>query len=105
MANTPEQPNVPELNVNFAALPALIDLNGINKHLCPMSRSMVYELATNGEIETASLGLKRGRRVFVTASVVKWLQRRITQTKRPNVAPRTNRGQGQPVKGLQRRAE
>jgi len=87
---------VPELNVNLASLPALIDLNGINKNLCPMSRSMSYELATSGEIETASLGLGRGRRVFVTESVVRWLQKRLAGTLRPKIAPRRKVGRVQP---------
>ena len=88
MENNLDHCIVPELNVNLSGLPALIDLNGINKHLCPMSRSMSYELATSGEIETASLGLGRGRRVFVTESVVRWLQKRLAGTQRPNIAPR-----------------
>lgn len=88
METKSKHPNVPELNVNLSALPALIDLAGINKHLCPVSRSLAYVLATSGEWQTASLGIGRGRRVFVTESVVAWLQRRMAGTVRPNIAPR-----------------
>jgi len=80
--------NTPTLEVDLAALPALIDHGGINKHLAPLARSTLYELATKGEIQSASIGLKRGKRVFVTASIVAWLERRMAITKRPNVAPR-----------------
>lgn len=55
-----------------------------------IGRSTLYQLATLGEIESASLGLGRGRRVFVTASIVGWLQKRLAQTKRPNIAIRAH---------------
>ena len=83
-----ENSNVPVLNVNLSGLPALISLDGINKHLCPMSRSLAYALATSGEIQTASIGMKRGARCYVTQSLAEWLQRRMAGTVRPNIAPR-----------------
>lgn len=81
--------NVPVLTVNLSEIPALLDSNGVRKHLAPLGRTLLYELATRGEIQTASIGMKRGKRVFVTASVVQWLQRRMAGTVRPNIAPRS----------------
>ena len=80
--------NVPVLTVNLSEIPALLDANGVRKHLAPLGRTLLYELATSGEIETASIGIKRGKRVFVTASVVRWLQRRMAMTQRPQMADR-----------------
>ena len=92
MANISNQNIVPELNVNLSGIPALIDLDGINKHLFPLSRAMAYQLASAGQIESASLGIGRGRRVFVTSSVVDWMKRRMAQSRRPNCAPRKKEG-------------
>ena len=80
--------NVPVLTVNLSEIPALLDADGVRKHLAPVGRTLLYELATRGEIQTASIGLKRGKRVFVTASVVQWLQKRMSATHRPQVADR-----------------
>ena len=80
--------NVPVLTVNLSEIPALLDADGVRKHLAPVGRTLLYELATRGEIQTASIGLKRGKRVFVTASVVQWLQKRMSATQRPQVADR-----------------
>lgn len=87
-AHRPPQPSTsaPALPVNLSDLPALIDAEGVRKHLAPVGRTLLYNLASSGEIQTASLGLGRGKRVFVTASVVQWLQRRMEQTKRPRMA-------------------
>ena len=76
--------NLAEL-VNLAGIPPLLDVGGVNKYLAPVGRTLLYSLATSGEIQTASIGLKRGRRVFVTRSVVDWLQRRMEATERPNM--------------------
>ena len=76
------------LQVNLAELPALLDAEGVRKHLAPVGRTLLYNLAASGEIQTASLGLGRGKRVFVTESVVLWLQRRMASTKRPRIATR-----------------
>jgi hypothetical protein len=80
--------DVPVLNLNISEIPALLDAEGVRKHLAPIGRTLLYQLATNGEIQTASIGMKRGKRVFVTASVVDWIQRRISMTRRPNLATR-----------------
>ena len=89
-AHTPPQTStsVPALPVNLSDLPALIDAKGVRKHLAPVGRTLLYNLASSGEIETASLGLGRGKRVFVTASVVRWIQHRMECTKRPKMASR-----------------
>lgn len=80
--------NVPVLPVNLSEIPALLDAEGVNKYLAPMGRTLLYELATRGEIQTASIGMKRGKRVFLTASVVQWLQKRMAGTQRPQMAAR-----------------
>ncbi len=78
--------NVPSLAVNLSEVPALLDYKGVNRYLAPLGRTLLYELASSGEIETASIGMKRGKRVFVTASVVRWLERRMAATQRPQMA-------------------
>jgi len=92
-----EKLNVSELNVKPSGLPSLVDLStipalldvaGINRWICPMSRSLAYSLASSDEVETVSLGMGRGKRLWVTATVVAWVQRRMAQTTRPNIASR-----------------
>lgn len=80
--------SVPALNINLSEIPALLDADGVRKHLAPIGRTLLYELASRGEIETASIGMKRGKRVFVTASVIQWLQKRMAITQRPNMSIR-----------------
>jgi len=87
-ANTSELAGVAKLNIDLSKIPPLLDVAGVNAHIAPLSRSLLYELASCGEIETASLGLGRGKRTFLTSSIVSWLQKRVGQTKRPNLAPR-----------------
>ena len=80
--------STPRLSTQAAEVPLLLDADGVRKYLAPIGRSLLYQLASRGEIETASLGMKRGKRVFVTATVVQWLERRLAGTIRPNVADR-----------------
>ena len=88
MKNTHEPASPLALNINLTAIPPLLDVEGINTYLAPISRSTLYSLASEGLIESASIGLGRGRRCFTTASVAAWLQQRAATTKRPNIAPR-----------------
>jgi hypothetical protein len=90
-ANTSEFADVSKLNVNLSKIPPLLDVAGVNTHVAPLSRSLLYELASRGDIETASVGLGRGKRMFLTSSLVSWLQKCVAQTKRPNLAPRQSR--------------
>lgn len=89
--NTSELADVSNLNIDLSKIPALLDCEGVRTYLAPIGHSLLYELAAAGEIESASLGLGRGRRVFVTASIADWLRKRAAQSKRPNVAPRRPR--------------
>lgn len=88
------------LRIDLTKIPPLLDCDGVRKNLAPISRTTLYELATLGEIQSASLGLGRGRRVFVTASIVAWLERRMAQTKQPNLAPRADRSSSAEVASL-----
>jgi hypothetical protein len=100
-ANTCEPAGVAKLNIDLSKIPPLLDVAGVNTHIAPLSRSLLYELASRGEIETASLGLGRGKRTFVASSVVSWLQKRAAQTKRPNLAPRRLRQAKQKRSGVE----
>lgn len=82
---TPTVASVPTLTLNLSEIPALLDHAGINKYLVPIGRTTLYELAASGEIQSASIGVKRGSRVFVTSTVVEWLQKRLASTKRPKM--------------------
>lgn len=77
------------VHIDKSIIPPFLDVEGVKRHLAPLSRSLLYELATQGEIESASLGMRRGRRVFVTESIVRWLHKRMALTRKPNIAPRT----------------
>ena len=76
------------LSINLAAIPALLTTQGVNQHLAPCSATSLYEAATAGEIQSVSLGMGRGRRLWVAASVVDWINRRAATTKRPALAGR-----------------
>ena len=92
MSTTNSEPaRATALNINLHNIPPLLDAQGVKAKLAPLGRTLLYELASRGEIETASLGLGRGKRVFVAASIVRWLQKRAAVTKPLNLAPRRNR--------------
>ncbi len=90
--NSETSTNIQPLRINLSEVPALLDHEGVNKYLAPLGRTLLYELASRGEIESASLGLKRGKRVFVTTSVVRWLERRMATTRRPQMAGKRGTG-------------
>lgn len=87
-----------KLGLNLNLLPPLLDERGVVDRIVPISRSTLYCAAGAGEIQTASIGApgKRGRRLYVTSSVVEWVLRRLDETKRPALAPRKRLG-GVPV--------
>ena len=87
-ATSQSSTNVPVLSINLSEMPALLDAEGVSKHLAPIGRTLLYTLATRGEIQTASLGMKRGKRCYVTASVVRWLEKRMAATQRPQIGER-----------------
>lgn len=74
-------------------IPALLDVSGVRKHIAPIGRTLLYELASTGEIETVSLGMgKRGKRLFVTSSLLDYIRRRSEITRRPNMGRRKAQG-------------
>lgn len=89
MQNTQELANAPTFKISTSNLPPILTAGGINSLVAPISRTLLYELAARGEIETVSLGLGRGKRAYLTASVVAWIERRAAVTIRPNIAPRS----------------
>lgn len=77
-----------------SAFPPFLDAEGIRKHIVPIGRTLLYELDSQGEIQSASLGIGRGRRVYLVGSVLGWLERRMECTKRPKMAPRKGAAKG-----------
>jgi hypothetical protein len=77
--------------INQATIPPLLDGDGVRQYLAPLSRSLLYQLDSRGEIQSASLGLKRGSRVYVTSSIVAWLEWRMAATKKPKLSSRARR--------------
>ena len=73
-----------------SSFPPFLDAGGIRKYVAPIGRTLLYELDSRGEITSASLGLGRGRRVYLVPSVLAWLERRMSSTQRPKMAPRQN---------------
>ena len=61
-------------------LPLLLDVEGVNKFIGPISRTTLLVLATKKKIETVSMGMKRGKRLFVTESILRWLESRKATT-------------------------
>lgn len=76
--------------IDVSSLPVLLNEKGIRERVAPIGKTTLYSAATNGEIATVLLGApgKRGKRLFVTSSVVAWIIRRAQQTKRPAIGSR-----------------
>jgi hypothetical protein len=91
IANKQEPVDVLDLHIDLTKIPPLLSVEGVNQHIAPLSRSLLYEADARGEIQSASVGIGRGRRLFLASSIVDWLQRRAAKTLRPNIAPRSSR--------------
>lgn len=72
----------PTPQLQIAALPPLLDLRAIADNFA-IGRTLAYTLASAGEIQSLTLGApgKRGKRVFLTQSVLEYVQRRADTTK------------------------
>lgn len=81
--NIPGTSSAPALNIDLSKLPALLDAYGVERYIADLGRSLLYTLASKNEIESVSLGMGRGKRMFVTASVVAWINRRALVTTKP----------------------
>jgi len=73
------------LGINLSTLPPLLDDKGVWERIAPIGRTTLYTLTSAGEIESVSVGApgRRGKRMWITASLVAWLIRRASATKRP----------------------
>lgn len=74
MTNNPAQIGSDKI----AALPPLLDLRALETNF-GIGRTTAYHLASAGEIQSLTLGApgKRGKRVFLTQSVLDLVNRRI----------------------------
>lgn len=61
-------------------LPPVLDVRALQHNFC-IGRTTAYHLATSGEIQSLTLGApgKRGKRVFLTLSVIEYVKRRAAQ--------------------------
>jgi hypothetical protein len=85
--------NSNDLSTDSKNIPALLDANGVRKHIAPIGRTLLYELASAGEIDTVSFGMgKRGKRLFVTSSLLDYIRRRSEITLRPKMGRRNAQG-------------
>ncbi len=66
----------------IAALPPVLDLRALEANF-GIGRTTAYQLASNGDIQSLTLGApgKRGRRCFLTQSVLEYIQRRVAEAK------------------------
>jgi hypothetical protein len=96
--NTSEPADVSKLDIDLSKIPPLLSVEGVGQYLAPLSRSLLYEAASRGEIQSASVGIGRGRRLFLTSSIAEWLQRRAAKTHRPNIAPRRRKSKSEGMK-------
>jgi hypothetical protein len=78
MTNTTECAN----GATITVLPPVLDLRAL-KATFGIGRTTAYLLATTGEIQSLTLGApgKRGRRVFLTQSVLELVKRRAANAK------------------------
>ena len=65
----------------IALLPPVLDVRALEANF-GIGRTTAYHLASSGEIESLTLGApgKRGKRAFLTQSVLDYVQRRIGQS-------------------------
>ena len=66
----------------IAKPPIVLDLRGLQATF-GIGRTTAYYLASAGEIQSLTLGApgKRGRRVFLTQSVIEYVTRRLAESK------------------------
>ena len=66
----------------IAELPHVLDVRTIGQSF-GIGRTTAYHLAAAGEIQSLTLGApgKRGRRVFLTQSVIEYVTRRLAESK------------------------
>src|SRR5215213_403122 len=66
----------------IAALPPVLDLRALQANFA-ICRTTAYSLASSGEIQSLTLGApgKRGKRVFLTQSVLDFIERRTATAK------------------------
>ena len=66
----------------LVVLPHVLDVRGLGQSFS-IGRTTAYHLAAAGEIQSLTLGApgKRGRRVFLTQSVIEYVARRVTESK------------------------
>ena len=86
-------------NRSIAALPPILDLRALEANFA-IGRTTAYHLATAGEITSVSLGApgRRGRRRFLTQSVLDYISRRAAETKPLNCgAKRKGNGPNAPI--------
>jgi hypothetical protein len=87
MHNTAPISTLCNLPPDLQNTPPLLDIDGVRKHIAPIGRTLLHQLASAGEIQTVSLGMgKRGKRLYLTASLLDYIRRRAGTTQRPNVA-------------------
>jgi len=62
----------------LAALPPVLDLRQQAKHF-GLKKTVAYALAGKGEITSLTIGApgKRGKRMFLTDSILKFIERRV----------------------------
>ena len=66
----------------ITSLPQILDVSGLEQTF-GIGRTTAYHLAAVGEIQSLTLGApgKRGRRVFLTQSVIEYVTRRLAESK------------------------
>lgn len=70
----------------FPNVPPLLDAKGVRTYIAPVGRTLLYQAAASGEIESVSLGMgKKGKRLFITESIVAWINRRAVTTEKPKM--------------------
>ena len=69
------------LQSRIAALPPVLDVRALEANF-NIGRTTAYHLASSGEIQSLTMGApgKRGKRAFLTQSVLDYVQRRLGES-------------------------
>jgi hypothetical protein len=82
-----------KMGLELSTIPPLLTAEQVGERILALGRTSLYSAASAGEIETASVGAPghRGRRFFLTTSVISYVLRRMGSTVTPKVTPRSSR--------------
>lgn len=91
-------PHPPQFTLDLTNVPPLLDAKGVRTHIADIGRTLLYHLASTGEIQSVSLGMgkRKPKRMFVTESIAAWISRSAAETKRPEMGAQSAKAASRP---------